>query len=342
MNNATSAIIDKLLTNSINLFRLTASEQKKAIRLINALKKDLVSKLANDIPDYFNKTQIKKLISETDEIIRDYYVRLHIGIDETLQGVALHEAQITTQSMIGIGIEASLPTQTVLKSVISDMLILGSPAKDWWSKQADKMAFDFAAQVRQGVISGETNAMIIARVTPIINQSAQGAAALVHTAIQTISTDARLATFQQNADIAPTVEWCSAFDGIICVECAARDGLQWDTLTLEPVGDTIPYESCPLHVNCRCQIIPVVKSLSELAGVKVPEPLPGERASDEGPISDKITMNSFLKGKSQEYLDDLLGKGKAEMFKSGKITLRDLVSGKGRELTLKELQAKYS
>lgn len=38
----------------------------------------------------------------------------------------------------------------------------------------------------------------------------------------------------------------------------------------------------------------------------------------------------------------MLGKGRADLFREGKISLNQLLDGQGRELTLKELQQKYN
>ena len=50
-------------------------------------------------------------------------------------------------------------------------------------------------------------------------------------------------------------------------------------------------------------------------------------------------MTEWLKSKPKAYVDDLLGPGRAKLFLDGKITLSQLVSGSGRELTLEELKA---
>lgn len=83
--------------------------------------------------------------------------------------------------------------------------------------------------------------------------------------------------------------------------------------------------------------MPITKSWREL-GVDIGEVPPGKRASDEGPINAKITMTDYLKGKPREELDARLGKGKAELFLDGKITLRDLLDQRGRPLTLQEIK----
>ncbi len=46
----------------------------------------------------------------------------------------------------------------------------------------------------------------------------------------------------------------------------------------------------------------------------------------------------WLKSKPKEYVDDLLGKGRSDLFLSGKITLPQLLDQSGRPLRLDELR----
>ena len=53
----------------------------------------------------------------------------------------------------------------------------------------------------------------------------------------------------------------------------------------------------------------------------------------------ETTMDQFLKMHDTEWQDKMLGKGKAQLWRDGKITLSQPVDGTGRELTLEELKA---
>ncbi len=88
--------------------------------------------------------------------------------------------------------------------------------------------------------------------------------------------------------------------------------------------------------NCRSVLTPITKSYREL-GLDIPEAPPGTRASDEGQVPASTTMAQFLKSKPKAYVDDLLGPGRADLWRDKKITLQQLVDGDGRELTLKQL-----
>lgn len=337
MNKLDASIANKILTNSINIFRLTSGERKKAILLLTRMHNDLIAKLARVNLTVINKDRAKKLLDATDSVIAGYYSEISFGLDKTLTDLSSHVAEKATSAMVNVGITASLPTQAVLKSLVSDRLIQGAPSKAWWSRQATGVMEQFSDQIRQGIAENNTVDQMLDRISPIIQTSERGARALVHTSVQTVQNDALMATYQANDEVLKGVQQLSTFDSHTSDICIAYSGASYD-LQGNPInGTTLPMGSIPRHWNCRSVWVPLTKSWREL-GVDIDEIKPGTRASDEGQISATTTMSQFLKGKSPGELDELLGKGKAELFSSGKITLRDLLDQNGRPLTLQELK----
>ena len=157
-----------------------------------------------------------------------------------------------------------------------------------------------------------------------------------HTREMTALNAANIEAIKQNADIAPTMRWLSVLDSHTCILCGVRDGKEWDTLTLEPVGHSIPFTSPPLHRNCRCKMTPVTR-LSKVAdelGI-------GQRASSIGPVARTTTFGDFLKQRDAVFQDGVLGEDRAKIWRDAKLSLDQLVDESGRELTLAELRAKY-
>lgn len=284
------------------------------------------------------------------EVLKDYpeWKSKAVKTQSTdLLGLARHEAQATAQSFAAIGLDAALPTEAALKALVNGSLIEGAPSAAWWSKQSDDLAFKFAAQVRQGIAGNETVQQIVRRVigsprlgTPgIMETSRRGATALVHTSIQQVSNDARLATFKANDDIIKGVQQLSTLDSHTTKICIAYSGASWD-LEGNPInGTTLPFNGgTPRHWNCRSVLTAITYTYKEL-GIDIPEAPPGTRASDLGQIPADTSFESFLGRHDAAYVDNLLGPGRAQLWRDGKITLQQLVGGDGRELTLKRLKA---
>ena len=337
-------IADEILRAQIMLMRFTAGEQKRVVALLLGMRKELKAKLQTGLTD-FSRARVNKTLKACTAVINSYYAGIQTELN--LFEVAQIQRQSTANALTLIGLDASLPTAAVLKALVSNALIDGAPLSAWWAKQAEDTAFRFAAQVRQGVAQGETLNQIVDRIVGNPKKGIAGtmdiarrhASTLTHDAIMQISNDARMATYQENENLLRGYRQLSTLDSRTSAICVAYSGATWN-LNYKPMeGTTLPFNNgCPRHPGCRSVIVPLTKTYRQL-GIDVPEKEPGTRASDLGQIKADTTFEAFLDRHDKAYSDRLLGKGKAELYRSGKITLRDLVDGNGRELTLEQLKA---
>jgi hypothetical protein len=58
-------------------------------------------------------------------------------------------------------------------------------------------------------------------------------------------------------------------------------------------------------------------------------------------VAADLSFSDFLKGKPTEFVDEMLGKGRAQLWRDGKITLSQLLDQRGNPLTLQQLRDKY-
>ena len=125
-----------------------------------------------------------------------------------------------------------------------------------------------------------------------------------------------------------------------CVRCAALDGQAWNLDGEKLPGTKVEFMAPPIHFGDRCVLSPIPKTFRDI-GLDIPEPQDaGQRASSLGPVHGKTTFQDFLERQSPAFVEQVLGKGRAELFRQGKLTVRDLVSGTGRELTLDQLRSR--
>jgi hypothetical protein len=341
MNKADQLIADKLLEDQLNLLRYTAGERQKVFKIFLQMQTELKAKLATGFTPN-EKKRLAKLLNSCEAIIKSYYSDMQGQFD--FVELAKHEAAVPAKAMIEIGLEASIPSASVLKAMVSDTLLQGAPLADWWAKQAEDTAFKFASQVRQGVVQGETLQQIITRIvgspkkgiTGVMDISRTHASTLVHDSIMQIANDAKMATYEANKDVIKGVRWLATFDGHTCPRCFPRSGMEWD-FAGNPLKGDLPFVKPPLHPACRCVLSAVTKSYREL-GIDVDEVPIGTRASDLGQIKADTTFDEFFSRHDKQWQDEMLGPKRAEMWRNGKITLRDLLSQEGRPLTLQQLR----
>lgn len=92
--------------------------------------------------------------------------------------------------------------------------------------------------------------------------------------------------------------------------------------------------------NCRSSIVPKTKTFREL-GIDQDELPVGTRASQFGTVPADLTFDDFLKRQPDGFADEMLGKGRAELWRKGTITLSQLLDQRGNPLTLQQLRARY-
>ena len=194
---------------------------------------------------------------------------------------------------------------------------------------------------------GQTVSQIAARVSGttttagVMDTARAGARVLVHSSVMSVANAARLATYKENDDAIKGYEQLSTLDGHTTDICIAYSGAQWD-LDFKPInGTTLPFNGgCPRHWGCRSIIVPILKTFKEL-GIDIPEPPVGTRASNFGEVPADMSFDAFLRRRTKEQQDEQLGSGRAQLWRDGKITLRQLLDMKGNPLTLAQLERKY-
>ena len=348
---ADQKLADELLGHSIDLLRLDAHIREQVMGLFDKMQAELTAKMDAATLSEYNKAKIDFLLNNAKVVLDNYYAQVHTLLNAAVTEIPALQGAVVAKAMVDVGLGASLPTASHIQALLSDLTIQGAPAQAWWKKQAADTLFKFAATVRMGVIQGDTNQQIIARVIGnprtgeigVLDVSRSNAAALVQTSVQSVANQSRLDVFEQNADLIKELEWFTALDGHVCPMCIARFGLRW---TNNANGDhaaidhSIPFSPPPIHFNDRCILLPITRGYGDL-GLNVTLPKNQQRASMDGPVSVKTTFDDFLKRKGIAFQNEVLGAGKAQMWRAGKLKLSQLVDMQGNSLSLAELQSKY-
>lgn len=318
---------DAAVELQLDIMRVSAGLQSQTVAILRNLEKQLLGELASGELTEWGIRRRERQLREISASIKSYYDQIdEIALAGT-QGIAEVSAKVTTAS---IAPNALLPTESMMASIASGSIVQGATQGQWWNKQSSELSFRFSGAVRQGLAGAETNAQIINRVRQVMNVSRSNAAALVQTSVATVANDARQAVFERNQDIIRKYRAVATLDTHTCVKCAPLDGKEWEP-DGEGIGHSLPFPNYPLHFNCRCLLIPVV----------LDDPIGGRRASSDGEVSARLTFEGWLKRQSTEKQSDILGKGRADLWRKGKLTLTDLVNGYGNPLSLDQLRKKY-
>lgn len=224
--------------------------------------------------------------------------------------------------------------QSAVDNLINTTLLEGATVNAWNKGLSIDQKTRLEREIKIGVSLGETNELLAARAARALGKSKRDAASIAVTAAGAIVSAVRQKFFEANADVIKAYKYQATLDTRTSALCRAYDGLMWDT-NYEPIGHSYPFRQPRIntHFNCRSTIIPVIKGADELKNVP-----PATRSSMNGYVPQDINFNDWLKTQSPEVIEKTLGKGRAELFLQGKITMRDLITQQGRELNLTQLK----
>jgi hypothetical protein len=343
-------LLDKIIRFQVDLRRMEAGTRKKAFETLQSLQKELIQELSR--PDDLSslpKYKIAEILSNISPILIEHYSQIDVDVQADITGVAkleVKEAARALKSTVFINTDVNTPTRAVIDR-LSNPLVMGGPMSGWWNRQRDTLKFKFGNEVRQGILLGETNQQIIQRIIGrgdmpgIMRIARSDAAALVHTSVHQVANDARQAVYDQNDDIIKSFVWFTALDSHVCKLCMGRSGLKWrNNEDKTPINHPIPFQVPPIHYNDRCVLLPETLTFEEM-GIDLPEMPASTRASSFGQVDANITFDQYLSRLPKTTQNEMLGVGRAELWRDGKISLSQLLDGQGRELTLQQLEQKY-
>lgn len=278
------------------------------------------------------------------QLFREIERRLGVGyrdvvtlVTREMQGLAVLEADIArvqATSILGaaggeltISLGPSLPKAYL--STIARLPIQGLSIGEWFDGQARKMSLETRRIIQQGLVEGKGPAEIARRIvadqrTPgaVLSRRAKNEARIIaRTTVNAVQNDAALASYARlPASVSDSYRWLSVKDARTSVVCAA---LADRVFRYDDPKRRIP----PAHPNCRSSIQPLLRGGDLTLAEQKDAPM---------------TMQSYsawLKGQTATTQNEILGVGRADLWRRGRMQLADAIDADARVLTLKELRA---
>jgi SPP1 gp7 family putative phage head morphogenesis protein len=337
--NVPQEILDEIVSRELNLNRFDSDLRKKVVKLLKELESDIIGKLEGKNISNFSKARLQAQLKTIKETITDYYNQASELTTDEYKELAVREADFlrnTVKTITTVDIFSSMPSDNQLQSLVNNTMIQGAPNKEWWSRQSADLYFRFQSAIRMGYGQGESIGQIVARLRDQVAIGQRNAEALVRTGVHSVSSGARELMYEQNKSVIKGKLYTAVLDNRTSIQCIAYDGSFYD-MENKPLGKTkLPYRDLPAHWNCRSMYIPVLKSFAEL-GIKAPDMPKSTRSSMDGQVPEDTTFKDFLERKGVDFQNEVLGKGKAELWRQGKITLPQLLDQSGNPKPLRDL-----
>ena len=269
---ANEVYLDAVLRHQIDIRRYTLGEIQRIRALLEEADRDLVAQLREmlssfDLPagrDDFTIQRIRALLEDVRAARTATMEALRTGVEERLTQLAplegRHEEDVLLAS-IPVQLELATVRLAQLRAVVKRGAFEGQLLSQWFSQLAaqDQQRLERALAI--GMTNGETLEQILRRVVGtragayqdgILSISRRNAEAIVRTAVNQVSNDARAEVWDANSDIIEGERWTATLDGRTSAICRARDGQVF------PLGEG---PRPPAHFNCRSVMVAVISGV---------------------------------------------------------------------------------
>lgn len=181
----------------------------------------------------------------------------------------------------------------------------GAPLSELLAQLGPATAANIRGALLGGLAAGYNPRKIARQIRDDLNGNLFRAETIARTETLRSYREASRMGYQENDDIVTRWRWSAYHGGRTCAVCLAMDGREFDLPT--PLGT---------HPNCRCALLPVMKSWAELGFTG-----PGLEEVDYGE-----TGAAWFARQDAATQDGVLGSAKGAAYRAGQMTLDDLVA----------------
>lgn len=322
---ANQALLDASIRHAVFLEQLKSGEVKKFAPFLKEIDRSLRERLTKaDLTDYTTK-RLESLLKDVDSLLLGIFDRYTDQLNLDLVDIANYEAQFEATSLnkvvpTGVTFDAALPTTAAIRAAIltNPLSVRGTDG----GKLLDTFIQGFTSTerqrltgaIRQGFFESQTNFQIIKNIRGtkalgyndgILATTSRNAGAIVRTAVQHVSTQARMETLKENSDVVQQVELVATLDSKTTQVCRSLDKRRF------PI-DSGPRP--PLHINCRTTVI-AVTSFSSLFAKDATRASVGDTGGLQ--VSADLSYYDWLKQQPATFQDKAIGPTRAKLLRDG-------------------------
>lgn len=301
-------VIDKILSPEFR--NLTRFQQQRALQLFNELNRQIHSGYSG-ITQFHVKEMSQYATLESE--IADAVVRSMIS---------------DTPASYQVGTGAFLPRHTIQS--IAALPIQGLRIGEWFQAQANTMSLETRRIIQNGLVEGKGPIEISRRISadartqgPVLSRRAINEARIVtRTTVTAVQSHAAQLSYENlPEDVSDSYRYVAVRDNRTTPICRALDGR---IFRHDDPKKKIP----PQHVGCRSGTIALVRDENGklIEPAKFPHTFP--------------SYDAWLRTQSVTEQNRILGPARADLWRSGKMTLGDAVDADNRVLNLKQLRTK--
>lgn len=322
-------VLDATIRHAVFLEKLKAGEVGKFGPFLKEIDRSIRDRLTQSDLSEYNVKRLEQLLKEVDSLLLSIFDRYRAQLNLDLIDIANYEAEfealsLTRSAPAGASFDAAMPTVTAIRAaVLTNPLsvrgvgggkLLKAFIKGWTVAERERVN----GVIRQGFFEGQTNFEIIRLIRGtksagykdgILATTNRNASTVVHTAIQHVSSQARMEVAKANTDIVQEIQMVATLDSKTSQLCRSMDKRKFSL-------DSGPRP--PFHPNCRTTFI-LLTRLSETFAKGATQASVGE----DGPkqVSASLDYYHWLQLQPAAFQDVAIGPVRAKLFREGGLSV---------------------
>jgi hypothetical protein len=319
-------VTQKYVEHALRLIRVANGLNASSTVDLRTMARKIKSAMGTADFGEYSKREMNALLKQIDAIVSSTYTNIAARKVGAVRQLMPMEAKFAARA-------SAFPTvasEALVARTAANFTLMGRTVDETFAVQAQRLMDRITAEVRLAAEAGQSGKEAIERVlgtgrdlrNGIIDDAIRKVRGVGDATIHSAADAGRRATMAANGVNA--LKWHAILDPKVCIECAERAGKLWD-MDGEPIGHDIPYASPALHPWCRC--------------ILLPQKFKDGPPEDGGKDIDKF--DDWMETLNPKRQDDLLGKGRAELWRQDVITTSDLINQHGQVLSLRELRDKF-
>ena len=333
---------DKLARHDIYLNRLITGLLREQIYPTYEQAYRDIRAILLDTQEITSKKQLDAVIRAIEDAVSEPTRKAWETVQIELENIAIYENEYqsgyygTVAGAIGAGVILASPEDKVRSYVNRAIIAMQSGDQattgTFWQfigQHTDKEMQAIKNQIILGYINGLTIKEIIDNINKIMNGSIKrDAEGLARTGLAAYANMATELMAEENSDIIEYRVFSATLDSRTTIGCASLDRKKWK------MSDQ-SYPRLPRHFRCRSRYSMLV--YGQDGKFDGDRPSKGDETTQ---LSANTNYEQFLKRQSPDFVRDVLGVKRANLFLSGQLRLSQFVDMVGRPLTLAELKEK--
>jgi len=375
MPTSNEILIDLMLRHQIYLRRYEKHVQNRVLTLLQDTETDLRQIIADQfvLGSNISTTRYHAMEQAISKIRKSTLEGVFHLIEDEAQKLVDLEAQHTARSIeksLPVIFETLLPTPQAISSIVTTTPLQGQVMSVWANKLVSDDIIRITSQLRIAMMEGQTAREASERIVGTAQLkgtngqtiiTARHADTIARTGLQTFANRIREDIFLENQEVISNERYTATLDRRTTLLCAGLDGnlyktgqgpkppLHWScrSIRIALMNDRVLGHR-PFNASTKRQL---VKEYNQKNGFPADQEIGyGHKGKFDqfaskrkremiGRVPAKMTYEEWMRKQPKWFQQDVLGKERMTLFRSGKIRMEQFVDHNGKELTIKQLYA---